>query len=234
MSLRCALQQHQQQQRQQLLYFTRRRILPNVNWANGLLSSWNRSNTTTTTIATTLGEPRLYGSTYTRALSTTTSSSAFNQNNSTTQQHPSSPPPSSADEFINDYAMIPPEFPLPIITPKTTTTTAIATGTGTGTGTTTTAPTNDVTTSTTTARTDGTPPTPSFTQQLQHAFQKNISIPYQQNIIVQGETLFQSILQQSTLPYVGRIILYMLWLCCLDVSVSIPLRSRSPAFLSTQ
>ena len=42
----------------------------------------------------------------------------------------------------------------------------------------------------------------SFMEQIQHFIKKQISIPYQQNIIIQSETLFQAAMQHSNLPYV--------------------------------
>jgi hypothetical protein len=42
---------------------------------------------------------------------------------------------------------------------------------------------------------------------IQHTIKKNFHIPYQQGIILDSETLFQSALQQSNLPYVFFLLL---------------------------
>jgi hypothetical protein len=78
------------------------------------------------------------------------------------------------DEY--DYSSIPPENPLSIITP----------------------PSHVITSSLSSSPKT----TPSVTQQIQHTLKKNLSIAYQQNIIIQSETLFQAAMQQSLLPYV--------------------------------
>jgi hypothetical protein len=122
----------------------------------------------------------------------------------------SSPPPvpviEPTDEY--DYSLITPQHPLPIITPPPhvivppSSSTAESLSAAAASSSSSNNSNNNNQTTNTTPRGAATPTNTTFTQHVQHWFKKNLSIPYQQNIIIQGETLFQSAMQQSNLPYV--------------------------------